>query len=117
MKRLASTGLMAVVLVLAGCGGGSEGSGSSSDTGSATSSAESSAAAASGCSAGGLDAMTALSDFQLEMDQAQKDGKITTEQLIRSRDKLFNETQAAQEKSDWAAYCKAIDDTRAELGI
>ena len=65
----------------------------------------------------GLDAMTALSDFQLAMDAAQKSGKITLDQLTSSRDKLFNETEAAQEKEDWTAYCKAIDDTRTELGL
>ena len=60
-----------------------------------------------GCGGGsGLDAMTALADFQLEMDDAQKSGKITLDQLTSARDKLFNETQAAQEKEDWTAYCK-----------
>lgn len=61
--------------------------------------------------------MTVLSDFQLEMDKAEKDGKITTEQLLRWREKLFTETQAAQEKGDWEAYCKVIDDARADLGL
>ena len=49
------------------------------------------------------------------MDAAQISGKITLDQLTSARDKLFNETQAAQ-KGDWTAYCKSIDDTRTELG-
>ena len=61
--------------------------------------------------------MSALADFQLEMDDAQKAGKLTVDQLVGARDKLFNETQAAQTKEDWAAYCKSIDDMRAELGL
>ena len=60
--------------------------------------------------------MTALSDFQLQMNAAQKAGKITVDQLIAARDKLFKETQAAQSANNWTAYCKAIDDMRAELG-
>ena len=47
----------------------------------------------------------------------QKSGKITLDQLTSARDKLFDETQSAQEKEDWTAYCKAIDATRAELGL
>jgi hypothetical protein len=116
MKQLVAAGVMA--LVLAGCGGGGEStSESSSATGSSAAASSESTAAASGCTAGGLDAMTALADFQLEMDDAQKSGKITLDQLTASRDKLFTETQAAQEKEDWAAYCKSIDDARAELGL
>jgi hypothetical protein len=61
--------------------------------------------------ASGPDAMTSLSDFQLELDKAQKEGKITLDQLLAARDKLFSQTQAAQEKEDWATYCQAIDDT------
>ena len=61
--------------------------------------------------------MTALSDFQLEMDAAQKAGKLTVDQLVAARDKLFNATQAAAAKEDWAGYCKAIDAMRAELGL
>ena len=61
--------------------------------------------------------MTALSDFQLQMNAAQKAGKITVDQLIAARDKLFKETQAAQSANNWTAYCKAIDDMRAELGL
>ena len=76
------------------------------------------AVALAGCGGGGgLDAMTALADFQLQMDDAQKSGKITLDQLTSARDKLFDETQSAQEKEDWTAYCKAIDATRAELGL
>ena len=56
--------------------------------------------------------MTALSDFELEMDAAHKAGKLTVDQLTASRDKLFEQTQAASGKEDWAAYCKAIDDMR-----
>lgn len=111
MKHFASAGLLAVALFLAGCGGGSE------PTSSSSAPAESSSAAASGCTAGGLDAMTALSDFELEMGEAAKAGKITNDQLLAARDTLFNTTQAALEKEDWATYCKAIDDTRAELGL
>ena len=58
-----------------------------------------------------MDAMTALADFQLQMDDAQKSGKITLDQLTSGRDKLFDKTQSAQEKKDWTAYCKAIDAT------
>ena len=116
MKQLVVAGVMA--LVLTGCGGGGEStSESSAGSTSAAESSESTTAAASGCTAGGLDAMTALADFQLEMDDAQKSGKITLDQLTTARDKLFNETQAAQEKEDWTAYCNSIDDTRAELGL
>lgn len=110
MKHLVIAGLLS--LTLAGCGGG----GSTTDTAPATTTTTTSAAA-SGCSAGGLDAMTALSDFQLQMSDAQKAGKITVDQLLAARDKLFQATQAAQKANDWTAYCKAIDDTRAELGL
>jgi hypothetical protein len=113
MKLLAAATLL--VLVLAGCGGGSKTE--SPTTTSSASSTTSASAAAAGCTASGLDAMTALSDFQLEMDKAQKDGKLTVDQLIAARDKLFNQTQAASEKEDWTAYCKAIDDMRSELGL
>jgi hypothetical protein len=61
--------------------------------------------------------MTALSNFELEMDAAQKAGKITLDQLTAARDKLFKQTQEAAKKEDWAAYCKAIDDMRAELKL
>ncbi|HNP57224.1 MAG TPA: hypothetical protein PK331_17995 [Gordonia sp. (in: high G+C Gram-positive bacteria)] len=110
MKHLVIAGLL--TLALAGCGGG----GSTTDTAPATTTTTTSAAA-SGCSASGLDAMTALSDFQLQMNAAQKAGKITVDQLIAARDKLFKETQAAQSANNWTAYCKAIDDMRAELGL
>jgi hypothetical protein len=113
MKLLVTAALL--VLVLAGCGGG--GKSEISTTASSASSTTSASAAAAGCTASGLDAMTALSDFQLEMDKAQKDGKLTVDQLTAARDKLFNQTQAASEKEDWAAYCKAIDDMRSELGL
>ncbi len=73
--------------------------------------------AAAGCTASGLDAVSTLSDFELEMDAAQKAGKTTTDQLLASRDKLFNQTQAASKDDDWATYCKAIDDMRTELGL
>jgi hypothetical protein len=118
MKQLVIAGVAA--LVLAGCGGGTEPAAESSAgsaPSSATGSSESTTAAATACTGSGLDAMTALADFQLEMDDAQKSGKITLDQLTSARDKLFNETQAAQEKEDWTAYCKAIDDTRAGLGV
>jgi hypothetical protein len=42
----------------------------------------------------GARCLTALADFQLEMDDAQKSGKVTLDQLTTARDKLFNETQA-----------------------
>ncbi len=112
MKLALSAAILA--LVIAGCGGGTTSDTKTSP--SAASPAETSAAA-SGCSAGGLDAMSALADFQLQMDDAQKAGKLTVDQLTAARDKLFNETQAAQAKDDWAAYCKAIDDMKAELGL
>ncbi len=123
MKHLVIAVLLA--LTLAGCGGGGGAATESSAAESPVAASEESSAQettaggtpASGCTASGLDAMTALSDFQLEMDQAQKDGKITSDQLLASRDSLFDATQAAQEKEDWAAYCKAIDDTRTELGL
>ncbi len=112
MKLALSAAILA--LVIAGCGGGTTSDTTTSP--SAASPAETSAAA-SGCSAGGLDAMSALADFQLQMDDAQKAGKLTVDQLTAARDKLFNQTQAAQAKDDWAAYCKAIDDMKAELGL
>jgi ABC-type glycerol-3-phosphate transport system substrate-binding protein len=118
MKQLVVAGAMA--LMLAGCGGGNEPARESTAEFTASSTASASASTPDveiDCMAGGLDAMAALGDFQLEMDDAQKAGKITVDQLTASRDKLFNETQAAQEKEDWTAYCKAIDDTRAELGL
>lgn len=112
MKRLAVAGLVA--LVLAGCGGGSK---PEAESTAASPAASTTTAAASGCTASGLDAMTALSDFQLAMDEAQKAGKLTVDQLIAARDKLFTATQAAADKEDWAAYCKAIDDMRTELAL
>ena len=115
MKQLVIAGVAA--LVLAGCGGGTEPAAESSAGSAASSATGSTTAAATACTGSGLDAMTALADFQLEMDDAQKSGKITLDQLTSARDKLFNETQAAQEKEDWTAYCTAIDDTRAELGL
>jgi hypothetical protein len=51
------------------------------------------------------------------MNDAQKAGKLTVDQLIAARNKLFDQTQAAATANDWAAYCKAIDDTRTELGL
>jgi hypothetical protein len=116
MKRLAFAGLLALTLAFTGCGGG-ESVGKSSTSGASGSPATSETTSASGCTAGGLDAMTALADFQLELDDAQKAGKITSDQLLEARDKLFKETQAAQANEDWAAYCKAIDDMRAELRL
>ena len=116
MKPLAAA--IVLFLALAGCGGKTETPTSSSATSSASSSASApTSAAASGCAASGLDAMTALSSFEMDMGKAQKDGKLTVDQLTAARDKLFNQTQAAADKNDWAAYCKAIDDMRAELGL
>lgn len=118
MKLLAAATLLALVLV--GCGGGTKTENTTSASSSAPSSASSetsTSATATGCTASGLDAMTALSDFELQMGDAQKAGKITVDQLTAARDKLFNQTQAAADKNDWAAYCKAIDDMRAELGL
>ncbi|WP_059016981.1 hypothetical protein [Mycobacterium sp. M26] len=120
MKLLAAATLLALVLV--GCGGGTKSETSSSASSSAAESSaasetSSASATATGCTASGLDAMTALSDFELQMGDAQKAGKITVDQLTAARDKLFTETQAAADQKDWAAYCKAIDDMRAELGL
>lgn len=112
MKLAFSAAILA--LVIAGCGGGTT---SDTKTSPSAASPTETSAAASGCSAGGLDAMSALADFQLQMDDAQKAGKLTVDQLTAARDKLFNETQAAQAKDDWTAYCKAIDDMKAELGL
>lgn len=114
MKRALLVCLFA--LALASCGQSTTTS-ESSPASKAETTAETTTAAASGCTASGLDAMTALSDFQLEMDDAQKAGKLTVDQLTAARDKLFNQTQAAQGKEDWTAYCKAIDDMRAELEL
>lgn len=111
MKLLAAATLL--VLALAGCGGKTE----TNSTTSPASTSASTSAAASGCAASGLDAMTALSSFEMDMGKAQKGGKLTVDQLTAARDKLFNQTQAAADKDDWVAYCKAIDDMRAELGL
>lgn len=112
MRWALSVGILA--MVIAGCGGGTA---SDTKTESSAASTATTSAAASGCAASGLDAMSALADFQLAMDDAQKAGKLTVDQLTAARDKLFNETQAAQAKDDWPAYCKAIDDMKAELGL
>ena len=104
-----------LVLALAGCGQSKTASEATTEPPDTTT--PTSVAAAAGCTASGLDAMSALSDFELQMDAAQKAGKITTDQLLASRDKLFNQTQAASKDDDWATYCKAIDEMRAELGL
>ncbi|HNM83596.1 MAG TPA: hypothetical protein PKI77_03650 [Mycobacterium sp.] len=114
MRQALLAGVLA--LVLAGCGGGTE-SKTESTAAAPTGAGETTSVTAGGCTASGLDAMTALADFQLKMGDAQKAGKLTVDQLTAARDKLYNETQAAQAKEDWAAYCKAIDDMRAELGL
>lgn len=108
MKHLVTTGLLA--LALTGCGG----SGSSTDTDPAT---PMTSVTAPECTSGGLGAITALANLQVEMSEAQKAGKITLDQLLAARDSLFKATQAAQASKNWTAYCKAIDDTRAELGL
>ena len=41
-----------------------------------------------------------------ERRRARKAGKIIVDQLIAARDELFNATQAATRKEDWAAYCR-----------
>lgn len=112
MKQALLAGVVA--LVIAGCGGGTE---TKTESTAPTSAGETTSAAAAGCTASGLDAMSALADFELKMGDAQKAGKLTVDQLTAARDKLYNQTQAAQAKDDWAAYCKAIDDMRAELGL
>lgn len=112
MKRFLTVAPIVAALVLAGCGSGDKSSPGTTGSPTATTSA-----AAAGCTASGLDAMTALSEFQLKMNEAQQAGKITVDQLVAARDKLFNQTQAAAANDDWAAYCKAIDDMRAELGM
>ena len=116
MKRAIVAAVAA--LVCAGCAGNTE----TTQTSEAAEHADhpssaSTTAAASECTGSGLDAMPALSDFELEMDAAQKNGKITLDQLLASRNKLYEQTQAASGKQDWTAYCKAIDDMRAELGL
>ncbi|MFV8162598.1 hypothetical protein ACNQVK_10930 [Mycobacterium sp. 134] len=116
MKRALLAGLVA--LTVAGCSQSADTSESSTmQKAPAVVETTTETATASGCTASGLDAMTALSDFQLEMDDAQKAGKLTVDQLTAARDKLFNQTQEAQGKEDWAAYCKSIDDMRTELGL
>ncbi|WP_137148341.1 hypothetical protein [Mycolicibacterium sp. CR10] len=118
MRRLLMSGLLALAMALAGCGGGgTEGSTTTVGPTTGETSATASASGASGCSASGLDAMTVLSEFQLEMDAAQKAGKLTLDQLLAARDKLFNETEAAADKEDWTAYCASIDNMRTELGL
>jgi PBP1b-binding outer membrane lipoprotein LpoB len=102
MKRWFLAGLLALVLV--GCGGGTSTTETSAATSadSATSAAESSedasTATASSCTAGGLDAMTALADFQLEMDEAQKSGKITQDQLLAPRQAVQRNAGRAGER-------------------
>ena len=113
MKHTLMAGLVA--LAVAGCGGGA--TNTDAPTTSAQTTVETTSAAASGCTASGLDAMTALANFQLQMDEAQKSGKLTIDQLTAARDKLYNQTQSAQADENWAAYCKAIDDMRVELGL
>lgn len=112
MKHIVAATLL--VLLVAGCGGNKPATESTVEPSatSATAPAES-----AGCTSSGLDAMTALSNFQLEMDAAQKAGKLTIDQLVAARDILYNETQAAAAKEDWTAYCKAIDSVRADLGL
>ena len=115
MKRFTIAVLL--ILGLAGCGGGDRGTETEAPTTNTTSDATSTSAEASGCTASGLDAMTALSDFEMQMDEAQKTGTITTDQLISARNRLFDQTQQAMTNEDWVGYCKAIDDMRAELGL
>ena len=103
-------------LVIAGCGGGGTATETTSP-GPAGETATETSATASGCTASGLDAMSSLADFQLEMGAAQKAGKLTVDQLTAARDKLYDATQAAQETDDWTTYCAAIDDMRTELGL
>jgi FlaG/FlaF family flagellin (archaellin) len=117
MKRLVLAAMLAIVVALPSCGSSTTESTTSAASSAPTSDATSETSTASGCSGSGLDAMTALSDFQLEMDAAQKEGTLTLDQLTAARDTLFNETQAAAEKEDWTAYCKSIDDMRTELGL
>ncbi len=114
MYRLIIASLIAVAV--AGCGG-AKNSPSTSTAASPSGSVSSAAPAAAGCTASGLDAMTALSDFENQMNAAQKAGKFSVDTLIASRNKLFDQTQAASAKEDWTAYCKAIDDMRTELGM
>jgi len=112
MKQFAAATLL--ILVLAGCGGATKTDTSTTASSSADSTATSSATA-SGCTASGLDAMTALSSFEMDMGKAQKDGKITVDQLTAARDKLFNQTQAAADKNDPFALARAM--THIRVGI
>ena len=92
MKQFAAATLL--ILVLAGCGGATKTDTSTTASSSAESTATSSATA-SGCTASGLDAMTALSSFEMDMGKAQKDGKITEDDLKRSE----KDVQVATDKT------------------
>lgn len=109
MKRLLC---LAAVLALAGCG-------DETSPGEATPAGASppASAAPAGCAASGLDAMSTMAEFEKTLQAAKDAGKITLEQLLATREKLFQESQALAAKDDWAGYCKLIEDTRAALGL
>lgn len=94
VKRCAAAGLLVLTAAISACSAG-----------------------ASGCTAGGLDAITTRSNVERRMEDAQQAGRITAEQVSRARDRLETETAAAEDDGDWAAYCTAVDDTAAELGL
>jgi hypothetical protein len=97
VKHCVAAGMLTLTLLVAGCGGAGAG--------------------ASGCTAGGMDAVTTRSNLERRMEDAQRDGRITTARLTAARDRLDTETQAAEDDGDWEAYCTAVDDTAAELGL
>jgi hypothetical protein len=94
VKRRAAVGLVALTAAISAC-----------------------SADASGCTAGGLDAITARSNLERRMEDAQQAGRVTAEQVSRARELLDTETAAAEDDGDWAGYCTAVDDTAAELGL
>ena len=121
MKLLAAATLLALVLV--GCGGGtktetSTSAPSSAAESSAASETSSASATATGCTASGLDAMTALSDFELQMGDAQKAGKITVPAVSYAKDReqaakrIVCEVLTGLRTSEWRArFGRRIRDT------
>ena len=86
MRQALLAGVLA--LVLAGCGGGTE-SKTESTAAAPTGAGETTSVTAGGCTASGLDAMTALADFQLKMGDAQKAGEAHRRPTDGRADKLY----------------------------